>query len=111
MKNILIRDFLDSDVAVSYSNGEKLYNFLQVEFDKADKINLDFSSIKAYATPFFNASIGYLLKDKTINELKEKLDFQNLSENGFFILNRVIKNSIEYYNNKEKIDRALIDED
>lgn len=99
MKNILIKELLDSDVAVSYSNGEKLYKFLQVELDKADKINLDFSSIKACATPFFNASIGYLLKDKNINELKRKLDFQNLSSNGYFILNKVIKNSIEQYNN------------
>lgn len=99
MKNILIKDLLNSDVAVSYSNGEKLYKFLQVELDKADQINLDFYSIKACATPFFNASIGYLLKDKNINELKRKLDFQNLSSNGYFILNKVIKNSIEHYNN------------
>lgn len=111
MKNILIRDFLDSDVAVSYSNGEKLYNFLQIELDKGDKITLDFSNIQVYATPFFNASIGYLLKDKKIDELIRKLDFQNLSDNGRHTLNRVINNSIEYYKKKKSIDQAIIDED
>lgn len=100
MKNILIKNLLNSDIATSYSDGEKLYNFLKNEIDKEDKIILDFSGIKVHTASFFNISIGYLLKDNEIDKLKKKLHFQNLSENGFSTLNKVIKNSIEYYNKK-----------
>lgn len=60
-----------------------------------------------YASPFFNASIGLLLKDISLGKLQENLKFAGLSDVGRDLLNHVIGNAIVFYGNSESIGKAI----
>ena len=99
MSHILVRDLIGSNISVSMMLGDKLYQELQAKLPMNSKIQIDFTGIDTFATPFFNAAIGRLLKYYSISQLQEKLDFLNITQGGRNLLNRVIANAIEYYNN------------
>ncbi|MFZ7282493.1 STAS-like domain-containing protein [Avibacterium avium] len=103
MSHIIVKNLINSNIAVSMPLGDKLYKELIKVWDENNTIKIDFINIDTYATPFFNASIGRLLKDHTIDELKQKLSFEHLSEGGRNLLNRVISNAISFYENPEPI--------
>lgn len=66
MKNIVIKDVVGGN-AVSMSAGTKLKELILNSWARSgegdEKLVLDFSGIEVFASPFFNASIGALLKD------------------------------------------------
>ena len=63
MSHILVRDLIGSNISVSMMLGDKLYQELQAKLPTNSKIQIDFTGIDTFATPFFNAAIGRLLKD------------------------------------------------
>lgn len=103
MPHIMVKNIINSQIAVSMPLGDKLYQELLRVWDEGGPIRIDFQGIETYATPFFNASIGRLLKNNTIDELKQKLAFDNISDGGRNLLNRVIANAIAFYANPENM--------
>lgn len=95
MVNINIADLVGKN-PVSYEQAKILYQKLTVSLGH-EAVTLDFSDTKVIASPFFNGSIGLLLKDYSIESLKEKITFLNLNEHDKKILNIVIHNAIEHY--------------
>jgi hypothetical protein len=93
--------------AISMQNGERLYNSLRSELISNDSIDVDFKGVELFASPFFNASIGLLLKDISIEILQQKLSIINLSDVGKDLLNHVIANAIAFYGDSEKISKAI----
>ena len=107
MKSISVRDFVGVN-AISMNSGNKLKEIILREWNSSEKIALDFSGVEVFASPFFNASIGALLKDRDINELQGKLVFQSMSEHGKRLLNLVIANAIRFYSDeKNRTDQGL----
>ena len=104
MSHILVRDLIGSNISVSMMLGDKLYQELQAKLPMNSKIQIDFTGIDTFATPFFNAAIGRLLKDYSISQLQEKLDFLNITQGGSNVVNRGIAIALEYlaYPNKTK---------
>lgn len=107
MNTIIVEDLIGSQIAVSMPLGDKLHEKIIELFSSQEMIELNFINIDTYATPFFNASIGRLLKDYSIIELQEKLKFTNISEGGRNLLNRVIANAIEFYKNPDEIKKYV----
>ncbi len=99
MKRVLVLETVGKN-AISMHSGSNLYNIIKPLLMKREKVCLDFQGVELFASPFFNASIGYILKDINIDELKEYLTIENLNKIGNQVLNLVIKNAIEYYSAK-----------
>lgn len=93
--------------AISMQNGEKLYKALHEALIAGDKIEVDFDKVTLFASPFFNASVGLLLKDIKVESLQRQLAIINLSEVGRDLLNHVISNAIAFYSNSDNVSRAL----
>lgn len=83
--------------AISMQSGKHLYNKIAKLLISGKDVNLDFSEVELFASPFFNASIGLLLKDIKIDDLQLHLKIINLSPVGNQLLNHVIENAIKYY--------------
>lgn len=106
MKTIKVFDVIGKN-AISMQSGDKLYVLIKGDLANGQKITLDFQQINLFASPFFNASIGLLLKDISIQDLQANLSFENLNEVGKDLLNHVISNAIAYYSNSEKAIKEI----
>lgn len=108
MKSINVKDFVGTN-AISMNSGRKINAAIVKEWNNTDKIILEFSGVDVFASPFFNASIGTLLKDRSIAQLQQKLVFNGVSDHGKRLLNLVIENAIKFYssNNNEKTEEGL----
>jgi len=96
MTRIYVREHIGRS-GLSKRNGDILYKVIMDHIKENQKIVLDFAGVDAFASLFFNASIGRLLKDYYLEELHERLDFVNLTPVGQNTLRRTIKNSAEYF--------------
>jgi hypothetical protein len=92
---------LSGEHAITTVDGEKLFVAIQAELKGRGVADLDFSGVRVFASPFFNASIGRLLKDRTFAELRSVIRFDNLPQVGEVVLARVVENSEQYYRNPE----------
>ncbi|RZR29848.1 STAS-like domain-containing protein [Vibrio vulnificus] len=106
MRKIIVLELVGKN-AISMQNGDKLYNAIYTDVLNGESVELDFNGINLFASPFFNASIGLLLKDVTIDALKKQLSFTNLNDIGRDLLNHVIGNALEYYKHSEGVTKAI----
>jgi hypothetical protein len=95
MKTIMVKDIVGTN-AISMNSGGKLREAILRDWG-SEKITLDFSGIDVFASPFLNASIGALLKSKTIEELQNTLVFEGISDHGKRLLNLVIANALKFF--------------
>jgi hypothetical protein len=95
---------------ITVEDGERLYQRIHPAILQGDTVDLDFSDVKIFASPFFNASIGQLLKDLPAEQLRSRLHFKGLSQHGDHVLRRVIENAKKYYTNphfRGSVDKVL----
>lgn len=93
--------------AISMQSGGRFFGVLQSRLVSEDVIIVNFEGVELFASPFFNASIGLLLKDISIDKLQQKLSIINLSDVGRDLLNHVISNAIAFYEDGDKVSRAI----
>jgi hypothetical protein len=86
---------------ITPEDGEKIYTLIHPLLTKGLSVKLDFEGVEVFASLFFNAAIGRLLKDMELKKLKELLDITNLIKPGRDVLDRVYENSEKYYRNPE----------
>ena len=99
MKKIQVKEIVGEN-AISMQSGSYLYDVLSSSiFKKNEVVELDFSGVELFASPFFNSSIGLLLRDLTIDTLQKKIKITHLSSVGLQLLNHVIENAIKFYSN------------
>lgn len=98
--NILnMKDLIGGVNAVSYDAAQKVYPKIE-EALKKGVVELDFSGIKILSSPFLNATVGLLLKERSIKELKETVMITNLPLGGEDTLSKVMENAEICFNKK-----------
>jgi hypothetical protein len=92
---------LIGELGMTLADGGQVYDVIHPELLAGRPVELDFSGVKVFATPFFNSAIGRLIADIDPARLKILLKEENLTAVGESVLRRVLKNSEEYYRNPE----------
>ncbi len=92
---------LSGEYAITTEDGQKLFEIIQPEIAEGKRVELNFSGVRVFASPFFNAAIGPLLEGRSSDDLRRLIKFNNLSPIGESVINRVIENSDQYYRNPE----------
>ena len=64
--------------------------------------------MEIFASPFFNAAIGQLLRDLSSDQRTYLLRIQNLDPDRLRVLRRVIQNSKRYY--ADEAERRAVDD-
>ena len=64
-------------------------------------VELDFTGVQVFASPFFNLAIGHLLKDIPADNLNRLVEFTAISSEGWNVLERVIANAKHYYSDEQ----------
>ena len=106
--NINIFDDISSPVAVSTDDGTLIFNKIEKAINNDVSVNLDFKNIDILTSAFLNAAIGQLYSKFSGNELNEKVNVVNISEEDKSTFIKVVKRAKEYFINKEKFN-SLID--
>ncbi|EHD0100673.1 STAS-like domain-containing protein [Vibrio vulnificus] len=106
MKKIKVFDLVGKN-AISMQSGTKLHDAIAHELLSGGKVEIDFTGVSLFASPFFNASVGVLLKDLSIEELMDRMKIINCSEVGLGLLNTVIQNALNYYSGARQITDTL----
>ena len=97
---IVVRDLVGEN-AITLEDGDKIYRNIFPALKSEEKTSIDFTGVKVFASPFFNAAIGKLLKDFTAETLNRLISFLSLNAVGSDVLKRVIQNSKQFYSNPE----------
>ncbi|GJQ49950.1 hypothetical protein KsCSTR_08970 [Candidatus Kuenenia stuttgartiensis] len=98
---------------ITLEDGQKIFNLIHPELSGGNIVALDFKDVKIFASPFFNAAIGRLLKDIKPDDLNRLLKITNIVPTGLAVLKRVIENSKEYYSNpnvRKAVDEVLLEQ-
>jgi len=114
MIELFVKDFTESQRAISAADGEKIFQKLDEAFTKSEKVALDFSEIKLTITAFLNASIGKLYSKYSTEQIRSLLHIRNLAKDELPLLKMVIDRAKlrfkkEYPEGLDKID--LVNED
>lgn len=91
-------------------DGLAVYKKIVPELQARQSVELDFSDVKLFASPFFNAAIGQLYKDFSSDDLNNLLRMRGLSANGSIVLRKVTENAKVYYSSakaKSAVDSAV----
>lgn len=93
---------------VTSDDGQRVYEEIHPKLAAGETVYLDFTGVTVFASPFFNFAIGQLLKDLKPDDLNELLKVEGLLPDGGLVVQRVVKNAKEYYENPET--RKAVDE-
>ncbi len=99
---------LVGEICFTLDDGEKVYNLIYPELVAGNPVELDFAGVRFFASPFFNAAFGRLLKDLASEELDRLLKVSNMNPVGRNTLKLVIKDSEQYY--RDPVYRKAVDE-
>lgn len=94
------------EFAITGKDGERLYADIFPILKAGGNVTLDFTGVRVFASPFFNAAIGSLLKEFRLEFVRRAIKFSNLSSVGEGVKEKVLRNAEEYYYRPE-IRRAL----
>lgn len=98
---------------ITLEDGQKIYDRIHPELLAGHPVEIDFAKVGVYASPFFNAAIGQLLKDIKAEDLNRLLKINNLVPAGRAVLKHVIENSKQYYsdeNFRKAQDEVLLEQ-
>jgi hypothetical protein len=104
-----IFDFVGEN-CITYEDGERVFLEIYPPLLSEQSVELDFSGVKVFASPFFNAAIGPLLKDLSPEQLNNNLHLKGLLPHGNNVLRRVIENAKQYYANpkiRESVKKVI----
>ncbi len=96
---------------ITLEDGQKIFDLIHPELLVGNAVELNFVNVTVFASPFFNAAIGHLLKDIKPDDLNRLLKITGLVPPGLMVLKRVIENSKEYYSNdgaRKALDDVLL---
>lgn len=91
-------------MAMTEDAGLQLRKEMNEVIQKEESLVLDFQGIELFATPFFNASIGYFVMTLSPEKYKEYVKVINLSDLGKETYGHSYQNAVSVYENKTDLE-------
>lgn len=91
-------------MAMTEDAGLELRKEMNDAMQKEERVVLDFQGIELFATPFFNASIGFFVLTLSPEKYKEQVEVINLSDLGRETYCHSYQNAVSVYENKTDLE-------
>ncbi|MEH2398292.1 MAG: STAS-like domain-containing protein [Nostoc sp.] len=89
------------EYAITADGGQKLYDQIHPLLLAGEPVELDFTGVKVFASPFVNFAFGQLLKDIPAEKLNQLVEFTSLNADGYDVLEHVMANAKRYYSDEK----------
>lgn len=108
---LMIKDMTGPRCIVK-EDGQRVYEAIHDALIRGETVTLDFEGISQFASPFFNFAIGQLLKDIKVEDLRGRLQIENIDPAGKLVVERVIENAKRYHTDVDyrKIVDAILEQ-
>lgn len=93
---VVVREMFGED-CIALEDGERLYSTIHPALKRGELVELDFSAVSVFSSPFLNAAVGRLFADLSPSDLNRLLQVTGLSTESEGTLRRVVDNSKAYY--------------
>jgi len=100
-KTVCIRDVVGSELCISSSSGQRVFNSLLSAVSQGYNVCISFENIKSLSPTFLDSAIGRLYSDRNHEYIDKKLSFVNISPGRRLIVERAIREAKEYYGDPE----------
>jgi hypothetical protein len=109
MPQIVIKELINNDIAVSTDDGNIVFEKLNAHLLNDEKVVLDFEGIIIMTTAFLNVAIGKLYSNADFNSefLNKNIQFINVAKDDFILFKKVVERAKEYFGNKEGFENIL----
>lgn len=109
MENLIIKDIIESDIAVATEAGDKVFKEIVFHLNKKNKIVVDFIDISIVTTAFLNAAIGQLYSNEEFYSefLNDYLKLINVQEEDQPLFAMVIKRAKEYFKDRKGFEGSV----
>ena len=100
------------ELATTEEPGQKLYEVIHPCLLRGEAVQLDFTGVKVFASPFVNFAFGQLLKDIPAEKLNQLIELTSLNDDGWDVLEYVIARAKRYYSDEKyrnAVDAVMTD--
>lgn len=106
MENLVVKDVINSNIAVATEAGDRIFNRLVTYFDRGEKVKLDFADVSIISTAFLNAAIGQLYSQGKYSSefLNNSLKLENIQPEDKPLFVMVVNRAKEYFSNKRNFE-------
>lgn len=111
IEKVKVKDVIGEN-CITLDDGQKIYDIIEPLLTAEQEVELDFSDVRIFASPFMNAAIGQLLLGIDTAQLDRLLivDRNKITPVGLAVMGRVIQNAKEYYSDesiRQAVDEVL----
>lgn len=103
---IRIYDYVGGPFAVSVNDGQRVHDEINAFLQDGKPVVLSFFGIKTIIAAFLYAAVGQLHNEFSETQMSSRLSFQDIQPDDRALLDRVIRNSKEYYANPKAFEDA-----
>jgi len=101
---LTIIKIIDSKRAISTEDAMEVFKIIDDALCNGKKALLDFSDVELLLSVFLNVAVGQLYSKYDSTFIDEHLVYENISEDDFSTLEKVIKRAKQYFSNKDDFD-------
>jgi len=102
-----IYEIVGSQLCVASSDGQKVYDRLQVALKEGRNVTLSFHNINTLTSAFLNAAVGQLYGTFTEDEIRALLEVRDMQQDDMALLKHVVETAKHYFEDPEKFDQAI----
>lgn len=100
------------ELATTEEPGQKLYEIIHPCLLRGEPVELDFTGVKVFASPFMNFAFGQLLKDISPEKLNQLIEFTSLNDDEWDVLQYIMTKAKRYYSDEKyrhAVDAVMTD--
>lgn len=109
MKDLVVSIFeiVGSPLCVASSDGQKVYDRLEMAFKEHHRITLSFNNISMLTSAFLNAAIGQLYGSFSEEQIRALLEVQDMQSEDLALLKRVVDTAKQYFKDPKKFNQTI----
>lgn len=107
---IRVFDLIDSPLAVSSDDGQKVYDTIAPLLRQGRKVQLSFDRIETIISAFLNAAIGQLYGELSEDVVRALFSVRGMSSEDLVLLKHVVDNAKLYFSHRKEFDQAWREE-